>query len=521
MTSQTFYLRYLNPLAGLDEYRLISLFDEGERGAYATLQWLYRFLEKRNPTARAVKRRLLSALGKLQWDIKTVDAGDDAAKKTMAEAQAKTLRAAYDRLTNLRGALNHLASADLRGFAHVEKIYGGSLPGKPESGDPNTITELRVVEQWFWVRDGLYGVWAYNAGAKQGVTWGQVVDLTRFIVREVDDPANEIIAKLHVRQEASDADWDGYLERFGIPTVFIEGPPNVPPEKEAEYQRTAEQIASNASGYIPNGAKPHTVAPGTGSSVFKERLDYLDGQIVIAATSGKLTILAESGAGTLAGAAQKDAFDEIAQAIANNVSEAMQRDFDADILAAAHPGEPVLAYFEYAAVDEKDGSKALDDAGKANAAGYEMDETELSEKSGYKLKRFAPGILPPGNNNAQQPSAGAPAPQTEKTAATPPAESATPAPDPAASAPLDATKVKTATAAQLGVTPEYLAPAEDALQQLITDAQDGELTNEELLARGEELLKSLPGLAQKMDVTGIAAALEKAMQDAAEKAVQP
>ena len=57
-------------------------------------------------------------------------------------------------------------------------------------------------------------------------------------------------------------------------------------------------------------------------------------------------MLAESGSGTLAGNAQQDAFDQIAQSDAAVISEAFQRDFDAPLLEAAFPGWPAEAYFE-------------------------------------------------------------------------------------------------------------------------------------------------------------------------------
>ncbi len=510
MPDTRFHLKDYNPLSGLDEWRLVALLNDGERGAYASLQWLYRFVEKRNPTARAVKRRLLAAIGKLDWDIKTAAPKDDAEKKALAEGQAATLRAAYDAVANLHAALQHLAIAELRGFSHLEKIFARGLPGAPLDGailgDPASITELRVVEQWFLCRDGHYGAWHYNAGAQQGQTRGTPLDPACWIIRELDDPAMEIMAKLHVRQEASDADWDGYLEDYGIPATIIEGPPNVPPEKEAEYQATAEKIASGAKGYIPNGAKVHTVAPGAGSSVFLERLNFLDGQIVIAGTSGKLTILSESGSGTLAGGAQKDAFDDIAASIAAAISGLMQEQFDLPLLAHVHPGEPVLAYWELAATDEKDGSRVLTDAKTAQEAGYEIDAGELSEKSGYTLTRTAAA---PGN--ALVPSTGEGVP-TGENGQPPTAPTAPPVADPAAA--------QATTAAALGVTPAYLAPAQAALDDLLAQAADGELSNDELLASAEEFLAALPGLAKKMDATGIAAALEAAMRTAAEEALQ-
>ena len=57
-------------------------------------------------------------------------------------------------------------------------------------------------------------------------------------------------------------------------------------------------------------------------------------------------MLTESGSGTLAGNAHQEAFNQVAKADAVMVSEAMQRDFDAPLLAAAFSGWPVEAGFE-------------------------------------------------------------------------------------------------------------------------------------------------------------------------------
>jgi hypothetical protein len=62
-----------NPLRRLTMSRLVSYLEEGERGAYADLQWLFRFVEKRDATLRGGKRSLLSALTEMDWDIKTVE----------------------------------------------------------------------------------------------------------------------------------------------------------------------------------------------------------------------------------------------------------------------------------------------------------------------------------------------------------------------------------------------------------------------------------------------------------------
>ena len=66
-------------------------------------------------------------------------------------------------------------------------------------------------------------------------------------------------------------------------------------------------------------------------------------QITLLGTGGLLT---KSGSGTLAGNAHQEAFNQVAKADAVMVAEALQRDIDAPMLAAAFPGWPVEAVFE-------------------------------------------------------------------------------------------------------------------------------------------------------------------------------
>ena len=391
MIASNFYLDQINPLRGLNEAGLIALQEQAMRGYYSRLMWTYFFFEKRDPTVRAVKRRLLASLSGLDWNIRVADTGDDAEKKTMAEKQAATLRKEYDAVSNLRAALTFLALAELRGFSHCNKVYAGAID--PKTGapfnaelDPWTVVELRIVEQWFWSKNGFYGPWLYNRDARETNT-GDPIDLENYVIHTVDDPADEIFALFGIKRRVNDADWDGFLEDYGVPPQFFSMPPNVPAAKEAEYQRLAELALSRARGAVPHGTElltPSATGSG-GASVFSERLKYLDEQIVIAGTSGKLTVIAESGSGTLAGGAQKEAFDEIAQAMMNQVATALHKQFDEPILQRLHPNEPVLAYFEFAAVDEEETGKVLGDAKTAADAGYRMDEDELSERAGMKL----------------------------------------------------------------------------------------------------------------------------------------
>jgi hypothetical protein len=80
---------------------------------------------------------------------------------------------------------------------------------------------------------------------------------------------------------------------------------------------------------LPNGSDVKFPSETRGNQPFLERLSRLDEELVLAGTGGKLTMLAESGSGTLAGNAQADGFADIAAAEALEISEVFQKQFDA------------------------------------------------------------------------------------------------------------------------------------------------------------------------------------------------
>lgn len=375
-----------NPLRGLTMSRAVSYLEEGERGAYADLMWLYRFIEKRDATLRGGKRSLLSAVAEMDWDIKQVDDKKlpRGFTKAQAEAQAITLRTAYDAISNLSDAIEFLGLAEFRGFAHLEKIEGVS------AGVP-MVTELRPVEQWYWCREGLHGEWQYNGTARAGRVKGEEIDRSRFIIREIDDPINEIALIAFVRKSLGRKDEDGFIESFGIPSIFAIMPQNVPQGREAEYQDLADQVISDSRGTLPHGSDIKTLDAGArGVAPFRSYQEALDKEIVMAITSGQLTMLAESGSGTLAGGAHSDTFMRVARALARRITTVMQRQFDLQILAAAHPGQPPLAYFEILAHEETDVGDVVKDVQSLKSAGYNVETGWLAEKTGYPVS-VAPG----------------------------------------------------------------------------------------------------------------------------------
>jgi phage gp29-like protein len=385
-----------NPLRGLSLPKLVSLLEAGERGAYADLQWFYHYMERSDAMIHAVIQRRRAALLACDWDIRLCppEAGEARIQKSesriqkktvdqiLAEEQAAFLREAYDRVENFRDAVSFLFSGFFRGYAHLEKHFTAS----------GMVTRLEPVEQWFWVRDGLFGSWEYNECARSGLARGLPVDYGNFLLFE-SVPLNRMLAVLYLRKNLSQKDWDSFLEVYGIPSIFLVGPPNTPETKETEYHKVAQEIMSDGRGYLPYGSDVKFVNGGGNKPPFLEHIDYIDRQITLAATCGLLTMLAEAGSGTLAGNAHADTFLQIARSDAALLSGLFQEQFDTPLLREYFPDQPILAYFEFAPPAADEVSRVVKDAVELAKAGVLMDLRELEEKTGYKLERNDSGMV--------------------------------------------------------------------------------------------------------------------------------
>src|SRR5690606_1231526 len=142
-------------------------------------------------------------------------------------------------------------------------------------------------------------------------------------------------------------------------------------------------------------------------SPFKEHIEYQDACIVLAGTGGKLTMLTESGSGTLAGGAHTDSWDEVVSGEAAEISEIFQAQLDKPELQRMHPGEPVLAWFEFSFNEETDSSQVITEVQGLATAGYEVDPAEIQERTGYRVSLRTAGNAfgQPGVGGYGQPGA--------------------------------------------------------------------------------------------------------------------
>lgn len=370
-----------NPLRGLTIARAVSLMEAAQRGQLAELQWTYKFIEDTHPTAFALVERRTSALLEMDWNIHQVAQEDAGAgySKALAEDQALALRAAYEGIDNLYEAIEHLALASFRMYAHLQPHFNG-----------DAIAHLEPLNQWNFARDGMFGGWAWNPEAQDLAASrlpaaNQITAAHRLIVRVVPRHVNRIALIQFIRASMGQKDWDSFVEIYGLPRPIIIMPADVPPDKVAEYEAAADDVAEGGGGSLPNGSEVKYPTEARGSSPFAQYLEFLERQLVLVGTGGLLTMLTESGSGTLAGNAHADTFKTIARAEARKISEILQRSIDAHVLDTKFSGRPRLAYFAMAAQEERDVGDIVDHTQKLALAGYQVDVADLAERTGYKL----------------------------------------------------------------------------------------------------------------------------------------
>lgn len=370
----------LNPFRGLTIRKAVGLLEAAARGEMADYQWTCRQMERRFPALSALVARRTSAVVQMDWDIRRVmaDEGDKAMEK-LAGDQANKLREVYEGISNIYEAVETLQMAVFRGFALCEKIRNAD-------GD---LVELRPVPQWNLVRDGSRMRWKYNPDARSqsfDTMQGDELPLERFLVRDVDRPINEIALILFLRENAANKNHDAFLEIYGVPGGVVILPPDVPPDKADEYREAARKIAEGGSGSLPHGSQYEANDGPRGTNPFDDYRKAVHEQLVLAGTGGKLTMLAESGSGTLAGSAHADTFREIAASDARDISEIFQKQLDAEVLEEFFPGAPRLAYFELNFREEVDAKEVVAVVSKLSSAGFRCDAAEISEKVGLKLR---------------------------------------------------------------------------------------------------------------------------------------
>ncbi len=378
-----------NPLRGLTISRAVELIEAYRRGELADIMWTFAEIEEADPDLLTIVNRRLSALEEYQWQCR---ASEDIADKhkALADEQAEALREAYERVGNIYETASHLLMSRFRGLAFAQ----------PHLEPDGSFTHVELLDPWNFARDGSAGGFAFNPQARsvsyRALRTNEILPEHRLIVMESPRPVDRIGLVKFARSTIAERDWDAYVDIYGLPSCFVILPPNIPEPRVPEFRDAAQAAAEGGGGALPAGSEVKFPSEVRGSEPFRARLEWLQRQLVLAGTGGLLTMLAESGSGTLAGSAHMEAFRTLAAGDARRVSELIQQTLDRWILARTHPGQPRLAYWSLAVQEETDVGEIIDHATKLSSAGYRIDPRELSDRTGYTITLAPADATSPG-----------------------------------------------------------------------------------------------------------------------------
>ena len=488
-----------NPLRGLTPATAATLLSDAMRGCWTRAQWLMYYVEQWDPDVWTLVERRCSGLRQLDWTIRSqapFGAGKYSAAQmaTLAERQKETLHAWYSSVQNMRDAVEFLAGAKFRGFSHLAVV------SQSPAGSEDRVIRLEPIDQWWWVRDGMYGPWYYNPEAKTTTyaALGEPIDPEQWIVRVEPRCLIWIAILKFLRANHNQKWWDRFCEEASRMGTVIIGPPGMTPEQQTGFETAALNIARSGSGVLANGSEikrtgADGASPGATATIWEQRLRFLQEQLVLAGTGGMLTALSRStGIGASQGEEQGKIWRSLLRADAGDISEVFQEQVDRRLLSDAFPGQPILAWFELDASEQPSTDQILDHAVKAAQANLAIDPEQLSEKTGYELSPMA-------------------GPSDDAGAGRTPLRNRRETGSAAGRGGLDPQTIRVP---DLAVPPSWDDPLREFVAEMERRAADQAVSDAQFLDWIRAESARIPELASRMDIEGLAEAMRRGMHEA-------
>ena len=364
------WLERTNPLRGLSISRATSMFDSARVWGSPRLQYAYNEIEATDPVLMTCVERRQSALAGLDYRFVASSSEDE----TLANEQRDALDRFVGGIENFSEVLEHMDLAFFRGFSHVQPIWDG-----------NKVQHVNLLDSWNFLRND-EGQWLWNPACHE-TTGGlepigpdaRLVSLVR--KRAIDYPA--II--IYIRHALGDRDWGRFIERYAIPPVHFEMAAGATDKDKPLYQEAGDAAHNGQNTIRPNGSRIDFAAEARGADPFTPFIEHQDRYIVLLATGGTLTSLAQADTGSLAGGAQMEVWREIVARDGVKIAEALNRSLFRRYLELEFPGRPMAARFELSNEAKPTADEIADLAGKLKTAGYTVDQAELEEAVGLKL----------------------------------------------------------------------------------------------------------------------------------------
>lgn len=369
------WLERTNPLLGLSVSQAQGIFDAARGTGSALLHRIYAEIESADPILMTCVERRASALACMGWRANVLAESDAG----LADEQRKEIAELANGIDNLDEAIEHLDGAFFRGYAHVQPIW--------EDG----VKHVNLLNSWNFLRD-LGGRWYWNPDCKLDATGLESVDGARLVTvtrpRAIDYPAMII----YIRKALGERDWGRFVERYGIPPVDAVMGPDATNESRAKYVETALAARDGDPAVWPNGTVVTRAEGSRGQDPFTAFIEHQQRLVVLMATGGTLTSLAEADTGSLAGGAQMEVWTQIVRRDAQLIGAALNRALFRPYLESKFPGRPICANFELGLEEETSAEETADLAVKIKSAGYTVDQAQLEEKTGLKLEKEQPPV---------------------------------------------------------------------------------------------------------------------------------
>ena len=364
------WLERTNPLRGLSISRATSMFDSARVWGSPRLQYAYNEIEATDPVLMTCVERRQSALAGLDYRFVASSSEDE----KLANEQRDALGRFVSGIENFSEVLEHMDLAFFRGFSHVQPIWDG-----------NKVQHVNLLDSWNFLRND-EGQWLWNPACHE-TTGGlepigpdaRLVSLVR--KRAIDYPA--II--IYIRHALGDRDWGRFIERYAIPPVHFEMAAGATDKDKPLYQEAGDAAHNGQNTIRPNGSHIDFAAEARGADPFTPFIEHQDRYIVLLATGGTLTSLAQADTGSLAGGAQMEVWREIVARDGVKIAETLNRSLFRRYLELEFPGRPMAARFELSNEAKPTAGEIADLAGKLKTAGYTVDQAELEEAVGLKL----------------------------------------------------------------------------------------------------------------------------------------
>ncbi|MBQ7023662.1 MAG: DUF935 family protein [Akkermansia sp.] len=369
-----------NQLQQLTAERCADLYNALRRGWLADVMIAWDELEEYDDILSTVADKRAAGLAECEASILPDSAmiGENEELRAMADRQQAFLVHYLSRIVNMEEAIAHLGSAAFRGFAHLYKHTreDGSL-------------QLVVFPQWYFARPAGTG---YLLNPTAASSTGELYELNpaSWIVREVKRPIDLVAMFACVAKYNAEQGNASFLEVFGNPSIFFEYPPGTSDERAREYDAVVREMIGDGRGGFPAGGKITTVeSKAAGGQSFIDAATWANKKIVRKALGGELTLLSESGSGTLAGGAHEDGLISLYKADAKSIAAVLHEQLFKPAIQDAFPGAPVLVRYKLDYPQQYD--IAVETAAIATLvnAGFKPSTEQVKERTGYDCTEVA------------------------------------------------------------------------------------------------------------------------------------